>query len=40
LSASCHTVGDASLKGASAQSKTRNCPSGSCTTYDIPGHSR
>lgn len=23
-----------------ASTKTRNCSTGSCTTYDIPGHSR
>ncbi len=40
MSASCHSVGDASPKGKSAQAQTRNCPSGSCTTYDIPGHKR
>jgi hypothetical protein len=40
MSVSCHTVGEGGSPGQSAQAKTRNCPSGSCTTYDIPGHSR
>lgn len=26
--------------GVGATAKTRNCSSGSCTTYDIPGYSR
>ena len=37
LSVSCHTVGGNSSGTQSAQSKTRSCPSGSCTTYEIPG---
>ncbi|MBW2441230.1 MAG: zinc ribbon domain-containing protein [Deltaproteobacteria bacterium] len=40
MSVSCHTVGEGGSPGQSARAKTRNCPSGSCTTYDIPGHSR
>jgi len=40
MSVSCHSVGDASPKAESAQSQTRSCPSGTCTTYDIPGHSQ
>ena len=40
MSVSCHATGDASPKGQAAQAKTRNCSSGSCTTYDISGHSR
>ena len=40
ISVSCHSVGGVSPKGESAQRQTRNCPSGTCTTYDIPGHSR
>ena len=40
MSASCHTVGEGGSPGQSAQAKTRNCPSGSCTTYEIPGHNR
>ena len=39
ISAARHAMGDA--KGQSdASSVTRNCASGSCTTYTIPGHSR
>ena len=40
LSASGHTMGCASAENSSAQSKTRSCPSGSCTTYNLPGHSQ
>jgi len=40
MSVSCHSVGAESSKGKSAQTQTRNCPSGTCTSYDIPGHSR
>jgi len=40
LSASGHSMGGASSKGNSAQSHTRSCPSGTCTTYNLPGHSR
>jgi hypothetical protein len=32
-------MGDSGGSGA-AQATTRNCSSGSCTTYTIPGHSR
>ena len=37
LSVSCHTTGGSSSDTQSAQSQTRSCSSGSCTTYDIPG---
>lgn len=40
LSASCHSMGGNSSKNERAQSQTRSCPSGTCTTYDIPGPSR
>jgi putative FmdB family regulatory protein len=40
LSVSGHCMGGDSSAGGSVQSKTRNCPGGSCTTYDIPGPSR
>ncbi|MCP4622517.1 MAG: zinc ribbon domain-containing protein [bacterium] len=40
LSVAGHCMGGDSAKGESAQSTTRNCPGGSCTTYDIPGPSR
>lgn len=38
MSASCHSMGSSSGKSEGASAKTRNCPSGSCTTYEIPGH--
>ena len=38
MSASCHNMGSGSGKSESASTQTRNCPSGSCTTYEIPGH--
>ena len=37
LSASCYSMGSGSSESQGAQSKTRSCPSGTCTTYDIPG---
>jgi len=40
LSVSGHSMGDATSKSNSAQSHTRSCPSGHCTTYNLPGHSR
>jgi putative FmdB family regulatory protein len=40
LSVSCHSVGDTSSNSESARSQARSCPSGSCTSYDLPGHSR
>jgi putative FmdB family regulatory protein len=40
LSVSCHTVGGETSKDGGARSQTRSCPSGTCTTYDIPGHGR
>jgi putative FmdB family regulatory protein len=40
LSVSGHCMGEAAGGDSSAQSQTRNCPGGSCTTYDIPGHGR
>ena len=40
LSVSGHTMGCESTKSDSAQSHTRSCPGGSCTTYNLPGHSR
>ena len=40
LSVSCHTIGDSSSNSAPAGTQTRSCPSGSCTSYDLPGHSR
>ena len=40
LSVSCHTMGGETSKDGGARSQTRSCPGGTCTTYDIPGHSR
>ena len=40
LSVSGHNMDGDSSKGGGTQSQTRSCPGGSCTTYDIPGHSR
>ena len=40
LSASGHSMGCTSSKGNSAQAHTKSCPSGTCTTYNLPGHSR
>jgi putative FmdB family regulatory protein len=40
LSVSGHSMGCASTKSDNAQSHTRSCPSGTCTTYNLPGHSR
>ncbi len=40
LSVSGHCLGSDSSKGGGAQLQTLSCPGGTCTTYDIPGHSR
>jgi putative FmdB family regulatory protein len=40
ISVSGHSMGCESGENKSAQSQTRSCPSGSCTTYNLPGHSR
>ncbi len=40
LSVSGHSMGCASTKSDIAQSQTRSCPNGTCTTYNLPGHSR
>ena len=37
LSAAGHCMGTGTARDGGAQSKTRNCPGGSCTTYEIPG---
>ena len=39
MSTSCHTVAGGGA-GSRASVKNRTCSSGSCTTYEIPGHSR
>jgi len=40
LSVSGHSMACAPTKSDKAKSHTRSCPSGSCTTYNLPGHSR
>ncbi len=40
LSATSYNMGYGSGTGAGAKSQTRTCPSGSCTTYEVPGHTR
>jgi len=37
LSASCHSIKSGTGESEGARAQTRNCPSGSCTTYEIPG---
>ena len=40
LSSTNFSMGIGSGTGQGAKSQTRTCGSGSCTTYDIPGHTR
>ena len=40
LSVAGHCIGSAPSKSESSGAQTRSCPSGSCTSYDLPGHSR
>jgi putative FmdB family regulatory protein len=40
ISASGYSIGNSSDKRGGALAQTHNCPSGSCTTYEIPGHER
>ena len=40
LSSTSYNVSDGSGKNKGVKSQTRTCTSGSCTTYEIPGHSR
>jgi len=40
LSTTSYNMGYGSGTGAGAKSQTRTCPSGSCTTYEVPGHTR
>ncbi len=37
LSSTNYSMGPASAGESRTSSQTRSCPSGSCTTYDIPG---
>jgi len=38
LSTACYNMGSSSGKSDSVSAQKRNCPGGSCTTYEIPGH--
>jgi putative FmdB family regulatory protein len=40
LSSTSYSMGDGSGKSQRVKSQTRTCQSGSCTTYEIPGHTR
>lgn len=40
LSSTNFSMGMGSGTGQGAKSQTRTCGSGSCTTYEIPGHTR
>ena len=40
MSASSFSMGSDASAGQRVSSQTRTCSGGSCTTYDIPGHSR
>jgi putative FmdB family regulatory protein len=40
LSSTCYSMADSSGKSQGVKSQTRTCTSGSCTTYEIPGHTR
>lgn len=37
LSSTNYSMGTAAAGGSKNSAQTRSCPSGSCTTYDIPG---
>lgn len=37
LSASCYSRGNSTSEIQGPKSQTRSCPSGTCTTYEIPG---
>jgi len=40
LSTTRYAFGSGTSKSTGVSSQTRNCPGGSCTTYDIPGPTR
>jgi putative FmdB family regulatory protein len=40
LSSTSYSMADGSEKNQGVKSQTRTCGSGSCTTYEIPGHTR
>jgi putative FmdB family regulatory protein len=40
LSSTNYSMGNGSGTGQGTKAQTRTCGSGSCTTYEIPGHTR
>ena len=40
LSSTSYTMGAGSGESSKVSSQTRSCSSGSCTTWDLPGHTR
>ena len=40
LSSTSHSMADGSGKDQGVKSQSRTCGSGSCTTYEVPGHTR
>ncbi len=40
LSTTSYAVADGPVGGGGVRSRSRTCPSGSCTTYEIPGPTR
>jgi len=40
ISTTNYHMGNSSGKNTSGNTQTRTCSSGSCTTYEIPGHTR
>jgi putative FmdB family regulatory protein len=40
LSKTCYTMGSAPGAESGPRAQTRSCSAGSCTTWEIPGHSR
>ena len=40
LSSTSYSMGEGPGKSRGVKSQTRTCQSGSCTTYEIPGHTR
>jgi putative FmdB family regulatory protein len=40
ISRTCYAMGAAQDAAAGPQARTRSCSAGSCTTWELPGHSR
>ena len=40
ISVTSYSMGDGSGKGQGVSSQTKACSGGSCTTWDLPGHTR